>query len=160
MDEVVNRLFDMQVEEVSLVDRAANQHRFLVVKQEDGMEGAEVVDVENGCSGEMPEMAPKAAPALTEVEGEKQALAEAKHASEEAKPKASPEPPPFEEILAALRQLTARLGRVEKQFGLPNSSANSETSVQSSKGEVGWPLDLNTPLDRASVDKGISFHDV
>jgi len=34
----VNRLLDIVVEEVSLVDRAANKHRFLIVKRSDPME--------------------------------------------------------------------------------------------------------------------------
>jgi len=36
--ESVHRLHDIVVEEVSLVDRAANQHRFLIVKRSDPME--------------------------------------------------------------------------------------------------------------------------
>ena len=36
-DDGVHRLVDMVVEEVSLVDRAANKHRFLVVKRETDM---------------------------------------------------------------------------------------------------------------------------
>lgn len=34
----VHRLVDMVVEEVSLVDRAANKHRFLIVKRDDAMD--------------------------------------------------------------------------------------------------------------------------
>ena len=34
----VHRLLDMVVEEVSLVDRAANQHRFLIVKRSEPMD--------------------------------------------------------------------------------------------------------------------------
>ena len=34
----VNRLLDIVVEEVSLVDRAANKHRFLIVKRNDAMD--------------------------------------------------------------------------------------------------------------------------
>ena len=26
--------------------------------------------------------------------------------------------------------------------------------------DVGWPMDLNQPKDRESVDKAVSFHDV
>jgi hypothetical protein len=33
----VNRLLDIVVEEVSLVDRAANKHRFLIVKRSNDM---------------------------------------------------------------------------------------------------------------------------
>lgn len=44
------RLEDLVVEEVSIVDRPANQRRFLTVKNEDGMnpKGAEIVKDENG----------------------------------------------------------------------------------------------------------------
>ena len=34
----VHRLVDMVVEEVSLVDRAANKHRFLIVKRDEAMD--------------------------------------------------------------------------------------------------------------------------
>lgn len=46
----IHRLEDLLVEEVSLVDRAANKRRFLAVKSEDGMgeRGAEIVTDENG----------------------------------------------------------------------------------------------------------------
>jgi len=37
-DDGVNRLLDIVVEEVSLVDRAANKHRFLIVKRSEPME--------------------------------------------------------------------------------------------------------------------------
>jgi len=37
-EEGVNRLLDIVVEEVSLVDRAANNHRFLIVKRSDDMD--------------------------------------------------------------------------------------------------------------------------
>lgn len=37
-DDTIHRLLDIVVEEVSLVDRAANKHRFLIVKRSDPME--------------------------------------------------------------------------------------------------------------------------
>ena len=37
-DDGVHRLVDMVVEEVSLVDRAANKHRFLIVKRDEAMD--------------------------------------------------------------------------------------------------------------------------
>ena len=37
-DRSVNRLLDIVVEEVSLVDRAANEHRFLIVKRSEPMD--------------------------------------------------------------------------------------------------------------------------
>ena len=40
----VHRLVDMVVEEVSLVDRAANKHRFLIVKRDDAMDDDNTTD--------------------------------------------------------------------------------------------------------------------
>ncbi len=51
-----------------------------------------------------------------------------------------------------------RLARIEKSFGLPNSLPAGE-SGKGAKGAESWPLDLNTPVDRDSVDKAVSFHD-
>ena len=57
------------------------------------------------------------------------------------------------------RGIARRLvGRVEQQFGLPNSTAHAERVTRATE-EIGWPLDLNHPMDRESVDKAISFHD-
>ena len=53
-----------------------------------------------------------------------------------------------------------RLGSVEKQLGLPNSAAPAERRSKATVEDVGWPLDLNKPKDRESVDKAISFHDL
>ncbi|MCP4678730.1 MAG: hypothetical protein GY854_25115 [Deltaproteobacteria bacterium] len=51
-----------------------------------------------------------------------------------------------------------RLAHIEKSFGLPNSKPAGE-SGKGAKGSESWPLDLNTPVDRDSVDKAVSFHD-
>jgi len=54
-----------------------------------------------------------------------------------------------------------RLARMEKRFGLPNSAPIGERPTRAEDdADVGWPLDLNRSLDRESVDKAISFHDV
>ena len=54
-----------------------------------------------------------------------------------------------------------RLARMEKRFGLPNSAPIGERPTRAEdEADVGWPLDLNRSLDRESVDKAISFHDV
>jgi hypothetical protein len=58
----------------------------------------------------------------------------------------------------AVRGLTERLVRVEKQHGLPNSTPRTERAPKSD--DVGWPLDLNNPMGRESVDKAVSFHDL
>ena len=100
-----------------------------------------------------------------------------------AKPTPAPEPPPPEapkapvlpqELTASLAAMTEsfralaetvkeqqqRLARVEKQFGLPNSAPSTERVRKAEPEEVGWPMDLNHPMDRESVDKAVSFHDL
>jgi hypothetical protein len=59
----------------------------------------------------------------------------------------------------SVKEQGQRLGRVEKQFGVPNSAALAERRPKPAPQEVGWPLDLNRPMDRESVDKAVSFHD-
>lgn len=65
----------------------------------------------------------------------------------------------FRALSATVQEQQQRLGRVEKQFGLPNSSAHAEHTARPTE-DVGWPLDLNHPMDRESVDKAVSFHDL
>lgn len=254
-DDGVHRLVDMVVEEVSLVDRAANKHRFLIVKRDDAMDDDNTTDTTT--TDPSPSAAPTAklddgtalGAALTALEsltglvellgslgadqadarlaelaeelrsvaeqllartaqdediearakGEdakpaepsdfagnvtaaKQALARlaelAKEVpaakTDEPKPEVEPKPdstPSVTESLAKLadsfrslsetvKEQQQRLGRVEKQFGLPNSAAPAERVSKASVEDVGWPLDLNKPKDRESVDKAISFHDL
>jgi len=71
------------------------------------------------------------------------------------------------ELLTELRALTGtvkeqqqRLARLEKRSGLPNSAPSGEQRTRPEGEDVGWPLDLNRPYDRESVDKATSFHDV
>ena len=71
------------------------------------------------------------------------------------------------ELVGELRSLTStvkeqqqRLARLEKRFGLPNSAPSGERPAKSEEDDVGWPMDLNRPFDRESVDKATSFHDV
>lgn len=263
-DRPINRLLDIVVEEVSLVDRAANEHRFLIVKRDTPMADTQTdtdaadeagdlndqADVEE--TGAAPEDAPNsnADPLLTTavaaLEGltstvellgslgadqadarlaplaaELNATAEAllaragvapAEASAEAgdpadgednseptfeahlaaarealaqlasltaaKPTPAPEPPKApalpQELTASLAAMTEsfralaetvkeqqqRLARVEKQFGLPNSAPSTERVRKAEPEEVGWPMDLNHPMDRESVDKAVSFHDL
>ena len=70
-------------------------------------------------------------------------------------------------LVTELRTLTGtvqeqqqRLARLEKRFGLPNSAPSGERPAKPEDEDVGWPLDLNRPYDRESVDKAVSFHDV
>ncbi len=270
----VHRLIDMVVEEVSLVDRAANKHRFLIVKRDDAMDdntpskdsaekaatdgtdatttpsedatwtiadgsplgaalaalesltaivdllgslGADSNDVRlaalaeqlrataeqilersgfaapsDGTDGGAPadvqaraktEAVAKPATAPTfasDLAATKQALSRLAELASKAAPKktekrdppaAATEPAPIADSLAKLadsfralsetvKEQQQRLGRVEKQFGLPNSAAPAEHLSKASVEDVGWPLDLNKPKDRESVDKAVSFHDL
>ena len=244
-DDGVHRLVDMVVEEVSLVDRAANKHRFLIVKRDDAMDDDNTTDTTT--TDPSPPAAPTAklddgtalGAALTALEsltglvellgslGADQALARSAGDDEDVEARAkgdaatkSTEPSTFagnvtaaKQALARLAELAAkvpaaetetpaqpepavaakdssatatpsvtdslakladsfralsetvkeqqqRLGRVEKQFGLPNSAAPAERMSKATVEDVGWPLDLNKPKDRESVDKAISFHDL
>ena len=282
-DDGVNRLLDIVVEEVSLVDRAANKHRFLIVKRSDDMDEntngaaaatadetediqdlAAEVEAEGTDGGDPGEAASeaeggsvfavalealeglteavellgattkdKAQPRLAELAGELRTVSErlagmagvasadsdtASAGGErdkapdgdplaaaiatvratlervsglvdagaarpdpsdgaEKQPAAtdaalSTEPPAgpssqFGELTTALRTLTdsvreqqQRLARLEKRFGLPNSAPSGERTLKAEDQDVGWPMDLNRPFDRESVDKATSFHDV
>jgi len=264
----VHRLVDMVVEEVSLVDRAANKHRFLIVKRDDAMDddtqsqdqsdettpdaqaakadradaaawaiadgsplgtalaalesltaivellgslGADQTDTRLAAlarqlrataeqllersgfaAGDTPDSgtsdlqarakedeAAKGAPLAADVAAAKQSLTRLAELALEAMPaktekRAAPTQndaaPNVVESLAKLaesfrslsetvKEQQQRLGRVEKQFGLPNSAAPAEQVSKASVEDVGWPLDLNKPKDRESVDKAVSFHD-
>lgn len=63
-------------------------------------------------------------------------------------------------IREILKDQQRRLTRVEKRFGLPNSSPVGEVPRTQPPEEMGWPLDLNRPQDRDHVEKIISFHDI
>ena len=267
----VNRLLDIVVEEVSLVDRAANKHRFLIVKRSDEMdetttnptapadepsaEGNPAAADEAKPTGETNNtdsasakdeggqdssplaVAVAALEGITEavellgnldedeararlgdlageLRGASQRLAEAagtgaddegNEQDEANPPKDAPdlssvldavratlqrvtelikeppasgdaEPAPeggsglaaqLNELVGELRSLTAtvkeqqqRLARLEKRFGLPNSAPSGERPAKPEEDDVGWPMDLNRPFDRESVDKATSFHDV
>jgi hypothetical protein len=71
------------------------------------------------------------------------------------------------QVVRALQTLTGsvkeqqqRLARLEKRSGLPNSQPGGERAPSAGPPDGSWPMDLNQPLDRESVDKSISFHDV
>ena len=66
----------------------------------------------------------------------------------------------FRALADTVKEQQQRLARVEKQFGLPNSSQSPESIRKAEPEEVGWPMDLNNPMDRESVDKAVSFHDL
>lgn len=232
----VHRLVDMVVEEVSLVDRAANLRRFLIVKRDDSMDDTEdttkadvpadsplgmalaalesLTDIVELLGSDIDDADPRIA-ALAEqlrTTGE-QLLSQAGLSEEEdgddtekarsvadnlvatkaavarlrrgkkPAPKDKEDPPedeekddtkkvdlsPITDGLAKLNEAfkalsesvttqAQRLGRVEKQFGLPNSAPPPEPVTKSHE-EVGWPMDLNKPMDRENVDKAVSFHE-
>jgi hypothetical protein len=54
-----------------------------------------------------------------------------------------------------------RLEALEKRTGLPNSRPAGERVAKGAGEEdsTSWPIDMNRPRDRASVDKAVSFHD-
>jgi hypothetical protein len=233
----VHRLVDMVVEEVSLVDRAANLRRFLIVKRDDSMDDTEdttkadvpadsplgmalaalesLTDIVELLGSDVDDADPRIA-ALAEqlrTTGEqllsqaglseeddgdetekarsvadnlvatKAAVARLRRGKKPA-PKDEKDPPEDEEkaetkkvdsapitdglaklndaFKALSESVTAqaqRLGRVEKQFGLPNSAPPPEPVTKSQPEEVGWPMDLNKPMDRENVDKAVSFHE-
>jgi hypothetical protein len=234
----VHRLVDMVVEEVSLVDRAANLRRFLIVKRDDSMDDTEdttkadvpadsplgmalaalesLTDIVELLGSDVDDADPRIA-ALAEqlrTTGEqllsqaglseeddgdetekarsvadnlvatKAAVARLRRGKKPA-PKDEKDAPEDEEkadtkkvdlapitdglaklndaFKALSESVTAqahRLGRVEKQFGLPNSAPPPEPVTKSQPEEVGWPMDLNKPMDRENVDKAVSFHDL
>jgi hypothetical protein len=63
-------------------------------------------------------------------------------------------------LVDAVKSQQQRLARLEKRFGLPNSLQTGEVVPRPDKEAVSWPLDLNKPVDKKSVDKSVSFHDV
>jgi hypothetical protein len=263
----IHRLLDIVVEEVSLVDRAANKHRFLIVKRSHDMDEemtptAEATDLNadtgadpstgwddsndsqaaddpkptphgkalavavqaleqltaavellasedraestrlSGLAAELHSVASQLAAlangsdpstgtgsqddALSAFLGSiEQALGQAKGlmgerpqpntgAPSENQPRGASGPTPsaalskqLGELTEAMRGLSTsiaqqqqRLARLEKHHGLPNSKPSGEQPVRREVEDAGWPLDLNKPYDRESVDKAVSFHDV
>ena len=63
-------------------------------------------------------------------------------------------------FIGTVQEQQQRLARLEKRFGLPNSAPSGERTPKAEDQDVGWPMDLNRPFDRESVDKATSFHDV
>lgn len=260
-DNPIHRLVDMVVEEVSLVDRAANEHRFLIVKRSEPMNPEDAAPVSEDCAenaaettqatkdahaGPAPDVITTAVAALeglteaveilnanggdqarlVELATELQSLATklagdepaseptAEHSAEgttpdtasavesirstlsrveslvnaaaEAKtpePVNDPEPEPAPEaapaaandafteqmdaVAKALIDLTTtvqaqhqRIAQVEKRFGIPNSARSDERPSRTAAPALGWPMDMNNPMDRESVDKAVSFHDL
>jgi uncharacterized coiled-coil protein SlyX len=247
-DSSVHRLVDMVVEEVSLVDRAANKRRFLIVKRDEDMSDEELEKApeadtppDEGSSDGGPLTAAAAAlesltalveslatvgvdgadTRLTDLANELRMIASSLSGDSEPPPESDSEEPSdaekqaksFDQMVAATKSAIARfaelaraarpqkaaaaeppqapspaaqpsaleatveklaqsvaalahtvdeqsqrLGRVEKQFGTPASAPPEERPARAKPTAVGWPLDLNKPMDRESVDKSVSFH--
>jgi hypothetical protein len=218
-DNPIHRLVDMVVEEVSLVDRAANEHRFLIVKRSEPMNPEDAAPVSEDCAknaaettqatkdahaGPAPDVITTAVAALeglteavegttpdtaSAVESIRSTLSRVEslvNAAAEAKtpePVNDPEPEPAPEaapaaandafteqmaaVAKALIDLTTtvqaqhqRIAQVEKRFGIPNSARSDERPSRTAAPALGWPMDMNNPMDRESVDKAVSFHDL
>lgn len=224
-DDGVHRLLDMVVEEVSLVDRAANQHRFLLVKRNaraqkttqvkqvtqkntlnqealrtlvdallglaDGIElidnssadptESEAIGLANdlksatiaflqsvGLEDPTPnDWSPQTVSEFLQLirsalEGASNQLAISKSQAHVHQRELGG----VQAMLKSMRALTdciksqqTRLTRLEKHFGLPNSQ-RVETTATKVKKDTGWPLDLNQPFDKNSIDASLSFHDL
>jgi hypothetical protein len=67
-------------------------------------------------------------------------------------------------LTSTVKEQQQRIARLEKRAGLPNSKPVGEKPRRVAKNDQdedeGWPLDMNRSLDRESVDKSTSFHDV
>ncbi len=92
-----------------------------------------------------PETAKKPAP--TENKGE---FAELKSLMEEVRGA-------FASLSEKMKEQQQRLGKVEKQFGIPNSWPDPEEVLKGA--EEGWPMDLNDPIQQDTVDSSVSFYD-
>lgn len=172
-----HRLLELLVREVSLVDRAANQRRFLVVKREEGSEmefaemlkalgllpeWAEKLDTEQ--KGQLADALQKAAdafkgdePEATEpAEGEPETQAKADEPepkADEGDDKVSKALNEFGGILQQLvtqqGQLNDRLTSVEKGFGLGNSQFLESEGTEPVTGEDEEPVTWEMDINAA-----------
>ena len=107
------------------------------------------------------QMITQPAPDATPVEGKQPDAAKAADASDAVAAKLDSVVTELRAIGETVKAQQQRLARMEKRFGLPNSAPIGERPTRAEdEADVGWPLDLNRSLDRESVDKAISFHDV
>lgn len=107
------------------------------------------------------QMIAQPAPDATPVEAKKPDAAKADDASDAVAAKLDSVVTELRAIGETVKAQQQRLARMEKRFGLPNSAPIGERPTRAEdEADIGWPLDLNRSLDRDSVDKAISFHDV
>jgi hypothetical protein len=169
-EEGVNRLLDIVVEEVSLVDRAANNHRFLIVKRSDDMDentnGAaaatadETEDVQdlaaeveaegtdgggdsNEAAGE-PDGGSALAVALEALEGLTEAVELLGAATED---KAQPR---LAELAGELRTVSERLAGMT---GIPAADAGEANTGEGDKGKDADPLSETIATVRATLGR-------
>lgn len=64
-----------------------------------------------------------------------------------------------ESLTDVVREQQARLARMEKAEGLPNSRRSEGTRPAPEPQDVSWPMDMNRPITRESVTKDLSFFD-
>jgi len=107
------------------------------------------------------QMVAQPAPDATPVEAKKPDAAKADDTSDAVATKLDSVVTELRAIGETVKAQQQRLARMEKRFGLPNSAPIGERPTRAEEdADIGWPLDLNRSLDRDSVDKAISFHDV
>jgi hypothetical protein len=119
-EQAVHRLRDIVVEEVSLVDRAANKRRFLVVKRSDAMANPDILDEDDETEEDVAQKADATdAAASSEVDAEVHAMPE--------KAKAPKKKKQAKGALPAVTEALKRLMAVAK--GL-QQSPNMDVSVE------------------------------
>jgi DNA adenine methylase len=155
------RLVDMVVEEVSLVDHAANRRRFLIIKRDLAMptmpidkdddtldsDDFEIGDCDD--ADEADDLGDDPGPVSDAALGRIEALLVGLDGQ-------------LRTLDGAIKSQALRLTKLEKASALPNSRPLGEQPLRPTRKPadgVSWPLDINHPLDRASVDKSLSFHD-
>lgn len=107
------------------------------------------------------QMIAQPAPDATPVEAKKPNVAKADDTSDAVAAELETVVTELRAIGETVKAQQQRLARMEKRFGLPNSAPIGERPTRAEdEADIGWPLDLNRSLDRESVDKAISFHDV
>ena len=188
-DAGASRLTDITVEEVSLVDRAANNHRFLIVKRsramlngdedlepvelgpdEDDDQEAEEAQASGGAGASTLNLEPVLAE-LRALGGRIDALAKPAPAAAATPPAADPPPAASTPdagtaaaaaLTKAVDTLTETVKSLGQRLARLEKGTGERASVAEARGEpegVGWPLDMNRPTDRASTPAAVSFHE-
>ena len=172
----------MQIEEVSLVDHAANKRRFLIVKRENALEESnevaptqseEAVETPVSPETELPAESPeqsadqlaaavdKLHTLLDALQARVQTPIDTPNAEKASSPVLVQQLDAVQEAVksigTSMQALTQRTARLEKCFGLPNSVSEPQTTA-APRDTASWPLDLNEPYERDSIDERLSFY--